>query len=524
MRKNWLLLLTIFFSLGLGFTSCGDDDDDPIVEETVFGVYKGTMDITVDGKGLIVPENLLKNIPQKIYLDKVGENKAKFLLKDFSFGSMSFGNIEIKSADIRNTGSEYKVNGTDKVELARIGTCDVDLDGTIVGEKINWTVNVNVIEGDLKGLKVNVKFAGEKLAADQSSEAEILTFEFKAEDADVNKLVTKVDIQDNKISLRVSDETTEEDLKKLVPTITISDKATLSPESGTAQDFSNPSKPVVYTVKSEDGIKENKYTVSIASTVTFFDFEEWEIEAQGDPEKLETAAYKPLSEFWSTSNTGAIFLQGLTGRYSNVEPSGKEDAYNGSLNAGKVETLDSKGVPIIGNIYSPKITSGTLFIGVFDLDIFNTLKSTKFGVAYDKKPLAVIGQYKYKAGAEYHYCPDPKKYHLTEVKDIKDECSIGVYLYEYDAEKAESDTRYTTYLTGENIKTSDKVIAKAELKDGTDKAEYTEFRLDLDYIKEYDKEKSYRLAIVTSSSKDGDKFSGAPGSVLFIDNVEIINE
>ena len=185
-------------------------------------------------------------------------------------------------------------------------------------------------------------------------------------------------------------------MKKLVPTITISDKATLSPESGTAQDFSNPSKPVVYTVKSEDGIKENKYTVSIASTVTFFDFEEWEIEAQGDPEKLETAAYKPLSEFWSTSNTGAIFLQGLTGRYSNVEPSGKEDAYNGSLNAGKVETLDSKGVPIMGNIYSPKITSGTLFIGVFDLDIFNTLKSTKFGVAYDKKPLAVIGQYKYK--------------------------------------------------------------------------------------------------------------------------------
>ena len=71
MRKNWLLLLTIFFSLGLGFTSCGDDDDDPIVEETVFGVYKGTMNITLEGTGLPGMDDFLKNIPQKIYLDKV---------------------------------------------------------------------------------------------------------------------------------------------------------------------------------------------------------------------------------------------------------------------------------------------------------------------------------------------------------------------------------------------------------------------------------------------------------------------
>ncbi len=49
------------------------------------------------------------------------------------------------------------------------------------------------------------------------------------------------------------------DITKLVPTITLSDKATISPASGTAQDFS---KAVTYTVTAEDGSKQ-PYTVSV---------------------------------------------------------------------------------------------------------------------------------------------------------------------------------------------------------------------------------------------------------------------
>ncbi len=49
------------------------------------------------------------------------------------------------------------------------------------------------------------------------------------------------------------------DLEKLEPTIEISDKATISPASGTSQDFT---KPVIYTVKAEDG-SEQQYTVYI---------------------------------------------------------------------------------------------------------------------------------------------------------------------------------------------------------------------------------------------------------------------
>ena len=42
--------------------------------------------------------------------------------------------------------------------------------------------------------------------------------------------------------------------------------------------------------------------------------------------------------------------------------------------------------------------------------------------------------------------------------------------------------------------------------------------------KSYDSEKQYKLAIVCSSSKDGDKFQGASGSTLIVDDLEVIGE
>src|SRR3989344_1803026 len=49
------------------------------------------------------------------------------------------------------------------------------------------------------------------------------------------------------------------DLKTLTPVITVSENATISPTSGTTQDFS---KPVTYTVTAEDGSKQN-YIVTV---------------------------------------------------------------------------------------------------------------------------------------------------------------------------------------------------------------------------------------------------------------------
>ena len=91
-----------------------------------------------------------------------------------------------------------------------------------------------------------------------SSAAEITAFSF-AEDAEtavINSTAATV------ISL-VSYQT--ESLNGLVPTIAISDYATIAPASGVAQDFTG---PVTYTVTAEDGTTTKEWTVNVSKVAT----------------------------------------------------------------------------------------------------------------------------------------------------------------------------------------------------------------------------------------------------------------
>ena len=81
-------------------------------------------------------------------------------------------------------------------------------------------------------------------------------------------------------------------------------------------------------------------------------------------------------------------------------------------------------------------------------------------------------------------------------------------------------------LTGHDINESKTRVAVAALPDGTAKAEWTAFDLEFEWLdgKTYDPTKSYKLAIVCSSSKEGDHFKGAGGSTLMLDELEVIGE
>ncbi|WP_075343777.1 DUF5018 domain-containing protein [Tenacibaculum agarivorans] len=79
-------------------------------------------------------------------------------------------------------------------------------------------------------------------------------------DFTIDGVKATIDKTTKKISLKLA----KQNLTSLTPTIQISDKATVSPKSGVAQDFS---KAVTYTVTAEDGSKES-YEVSVSSTNT----------------------------------------------------------------------------------------------------------------------------------------------------------------------------------------------------------------------------------------------------------------
>ena len=185
------------------------------------------------------------------------------------------------------------------------------------------------------------------------------------------------------------------------------------------------------------------------------------------------------------------------------------DAHSGNK-AALIKSIDTKGGDmVIAKI--PKVTTGSLFLGSFETDIFNTLNSTKFGIPYSSKPVSLKGWYKYTPGSQYYIVnqtPYTNHCHKATLDETKtDEFMISAVLYETEAYDTES---WSDCLTGvadaeNNIYTSSRIAAIAQLMGGEQK-EWKEFELQLEWKKEYSADKKYRFAIICSASKDGDKF------------------
>ncbi|WP_075557574.1 PCMD domain-containing protein [uncultured Parabacteroides sp.] len=495
MKTKLLYVFSMLCMLNL-FIGCSDDDKVEPIGTGFDGVYKGALDVDLDGA------NVGKGLPQKVYVTKVGDNQIKMELKNFSFGAMALGNISVDKCNAEMQGENAcKFDGEQKLSLPVVGDCDVVMNGTIVGEKLEMVINVKATQ-EGAAITVKVDFSGTKLAADQSSEAKITEVTFD------NEAVTQQPVIDGtNITFMVADDIQPEVLAALVPTIKVSDKATITPASGVAQDFSS---PVTYTVTSEDGIVMAKYTVSVGGKQRIYSLDQWtELDAgNGTNPKSKYFSPEPLSEL-ATSSAGGAYLCafGYEGGLPVVETN---DAKAGNA-AAKLITLDTKGAAFG---MAPALTSGSLFSGKFELNLFDQLASTKFGIMCDKKPLLFKGYYKYTPGELYIDATD--KNNIVEHPELTDECSIKGVLYEVSSESESLD--------GHTIGTSDKIVAVAELEDRTAKAEYTPFSLEFKFQagKTYDATKLYKLALICSSSKDGDKFMGAAGSTLIVDELEVV--
>ncbi|WP_028665557.1 DUF5018 domain-containing protein [Runella zeae] len=95
-------------------------------------------------------------------------------------------------------------------------------------------------------------------------------------------------------------------LHSLTPTISVSENATISPASGTNQDFT---KPVIYTVMAEDGSTQN-YTVTLSkSKPTKEDFANWANQWQNSPPlQLSLQEVTQNETYWGDIKNGSIYL------------------------------------------------------------------------------------------------------------------------------------------------------------------------------------------------------------------------
>ena len=315
-------------------------------------------------------------------------------------------------------------------------------------------------------------------------------------------------------------------LTKQAPMFRLTPGATISPESGSLQDFSKG--PVTYTVTSEDKQWSRTYQVSIKKGQTTMPNE---IEFEFENAYLSKGYYN-WQENWN-GNKLDIWATGNSG-FQMSNSSSKPEEYPTVMiedgHKGKGVKLTTQRTSKIAYMVHKPIAAGNLFIGQFDATdaLRDAMKATKFGhpFSFSAKPAKLEGWYKYQAGEKF------TDKNMKEL-DRHDYGTIYAVLYENIDEKGNA-----VLLYGDNVQTSKQIVALAlvgETHDENGKVaigntpEWHHFSVDFDYQsygKTIDpvklKNGGYSLAIVCSSSSDGANFLGAVGSTLWIDSFKLI--
>lgn len=319
------------------------------------------------------------------------------------------------------------------------------------------------------------------------------------------------------------------DLSRQAPQFRLTPGATIQPESGSTQDFSN--RPVTYTVTSEDGKWTRTYQVSIKKGQTTlareinFDFEDAYL-SKGYYNWRETLGGETI-DLWATGNAG-YKISNSSAPAANYPTAMVEDGHDG-----KAVKLTTRRTSKLADMVKKPIAAGNLFIGQFDATdaLRDAMKATKFGrpFSFESKPAKLEGWYKYQAGEKF------TDKDMTELADRKDYGTIYAVLYDNTDPSGNAVVLY-----GDNVQTSPQVVALAlvgETHDDKgkqaigDTPEWHHFSVSFDYQtygKHIDTDKlrkgGYSLAIVCSSSTEGANFMGAVGSTLWIDSFKIICE
>ena len=309
------------------------------------------------------------------------------------------------------------------------------------------------------------------------------------------------------------------DLTSLSPEFTLTPGAMISPASGTERDFTTPQE---YTVTSEDGRWKKKYKVeATTSGITTRDFHFENVRIEGKYQIFyETNAEGEEDWAWSSGNPG-FAMTGVGKSCTDYPTYQSEDGYKG-----KCLTLTTRKTGSFGAMMGMPIASGNLFIGTFDLSSALTgqpLSATKFGKPFDYIPKSLHGYYKYRSGEVFYKQDASASDGLKPVPDKKDRFNIYAVFYESTKEMETVDG--TNALSEDNPNVF--AVAKIEQDEAVETDKWTLFEIPFKprTVKTVDADKlkagRYSLAIVFASSLDGDRFEGAPGSTLCVDEVTL---
>lgn len=318
----------------------------------------------------------------------------------------------------------------------------------------------------------------------------------------------------------------DELLKEVSLEFAITKGATIFPQNGSKQDFSE-DKVVKYTVTSEDKQWHRNYYIQfspIPPIQTKLSFEYFEFEESNNPKYYNW--YEMIGENeknlqWASGNPGYKISKSSAeiADYPTVPVTPTEFA-TVSGNAVKLETRNTGA---FGAMVNMRIAAGNLFIGTFDVSnaLKDAMAATRFGKPFNKKPVRLEGYYQFAPGAKFQ---DKQG---KEVVGRVDEPDIYSVFFKNTDENGNSVT-----LQGDDVMTHPNIVALARLRNHETVqyglGEWHYFSIPFDYLSEVDKNTldtyGYSLTVVFTSSIEGATFCGAPGSQLYVDEVKVVWE
>lgn len=171
MKKSLLYLLMLFSAMNL-FTACSSDEESTLpIQSEIAGVYKGSLDIVLDGN--IIGDN----VPKNITITKAEGNAINMELKNFSFMGMQLGTISVLNCKVTLEGAAYKFTGAQTLTSLpqAIGECPITVEGSIVNGVA--TIKIKITVKNLNQ-QVDVTYEGKKLSDSESAEY-IVAYDFE---------------------------------------------------------------------------------------------------------------------------------------------------------------------------------------------------------------------------------------------------------------------------------------------------------------------------------------------------------
>lgn len=520
MKKNCIyLLLGLFISFQLvGCAEENDEDDLYTIGKEYDGAYGGVLKLTYS-------DGTSAEFPQKVYLAKSQlDAMVNLSMKYLKIDGKPVLTLQVNdvNADADMKGGTLSLSTNQQIPSnANTPTYHIDLKGTVQEGIMNFNATLDFDAPAELGV-IKAEFNGKLANSSEGTEATLLEVGFVEENIFIIE-GSRIYGDVHEVYLATVKGVTSSDLNNLTPILRVSNGATVSPALGEPQNFNE---PVSYTITSEDEVVQHTYVFKIFDRPEVESFDNWVV---ADPSLRPEGQYlipQELNKIYSWTSldqTYANLMHNPTTSDYEKEPLKPVDQFcvqpvadAVSGRAAKIMTQKARAQ----ELYKvPSILSGMLYTGVYGYKEAELTPQALFGVPFHYKPQSLKFSYKYTKGSIYYETLLPNSPYQVEEVNRDNQFIVRAVLY-----KVNNRFNLASRLTYEELFTSTNIVATAELVSSVDKSSYTTVDIPFTYSADYSYQSEYQLALMISSSTENQIYSGAPGSTLLLDNLEIVVE